>query len=151
MHVSHLLASACHHSHPRKVLRLLKAVCYEQLDTHTVMCLAAINHIVSSVMPFIVTIDMHAAYVSASTPGADGVLLAQAVLNSHYSYQQGKISCQLRSAITCLVFKKALLINSVDMTLFSSGWWAHCATLLAWLASQTSNSLSYMNLAKSLL
>ncbi|KAL0053237.1 hypothetical protein WJX82_002974 [Trebouxia sp. C0006] len=47
--------------------------------------------------------------------------LIKAVLNSHYSYQQGKISCQLRSAITCLVFKKALLINSVDMTLFSSG------------------------------
>jgi hypothetical protein len=65
--------------------------------------------------------DVHAAYLSASTPSADGVLLVQAVLNSHYSYQQGQISCQLRSAITCLVFKKALLINSVDMTLFSSG------------------------------
>lgn len=72
-------------------------------------------------MLFTVTVDMHAAYLGASKPGADGVLLAQAVLNSHYSYQQGKISCQLRSAITCLVFKKALLINSVDMTLFSSG------------------------------
>ncbi|DBA85738.1 TPA: hypothetical protein ACH3X1_005304 [Trebouxia sp. C0004] len=47
--------------------------------------------------------------------------LIKAVLNSHYSYQQGQISCQLRSAITCLVFKKALLINSVDMTLFASG------------------------------
>ena len=67
------------------------------------------------------TIDLHAACFSASTPGADGLLLAQAVLNSHYGYQQGQISCQLRSAITCLVFKKALLINSVDMTLFSSG------------------------------
>ncbi|KAL0039364.1 hypothetical protein WJX79_004967 [Trebouxia sp. C0005] len=47
--------------------------------------------------------------------------LIKAVLNSRYSYQQGQISCQLRSAITCLVFKKALLINIVDMTLFSSG------------------------------
>ena len=45
----------------------------------------------------------------------------QAVLNSHYSYQIGQLSCQLRSAITCLVFKKSLLISTVDMTLFSSG------------------------------
>ena len=45
----------------------------------------------------------------------------QALLNSHYSYQIGQLSCQLRSAITCLVFKKSLLVSTVDMTLFSSG------------------------------
>lgn len=45
----------------------------------------------------------------------------QALLNSHYSYQIGQLSCQLRTAITCLVFKKSLLISTVDMTLFSSG------------------------------
>jgi len=122
MHASHLLASACHHLDPGKLARLLKAVCYEQLKMFTSICLAAsISHVLSQVMLVIVIIDMHADHLSASTAGADGVLLAQAVLNSHYSYQQGKISCQLRSAITCLVFKKALLINSVDMTLFSSG------------------------------
>lgn len=48
-------------------------------------------------------------------------LNVQAILNSHYSYQQGVLSCQLRAAITCLVFKKALLVSTVDMTLFSSG------------------------------
>lgn len=47
--------------------------------------------------------------------------LVKAILNSHYSYQQGQLSCQLRSAITCLVYKKALLVSTVDMTLFSSG------------------------------
>jgi len=101
---------------------LLKATCYEQLETLTAVCVAAsIDPMLTQFMLFIHIIDMHAAYLSASTAGTDGVLLAQAVLNSHYSYQQGKISCQLWSAITCLVFKKALLINSVDMTLFSSG------------------------------
>ena len=49
------------------------------------------------------------------------ISVLQALLNSHYSYQIGQLSCQLRSAITCLVFKKSLLVSTVDMTLFSSG------------------------------
>jgi hypothetical protein len=31
---------------------------------------------------------------------------AQGVLNSQYSYLQGRIACQLRAAITCTVFRK---------------------------------------------
>jgi len=38
---AHLLASACHHLDPGTLARLLKAVCYEQLDTLMVICLAA--------------------------------------------------------------------------------------------------------------
>ncbi len=37
---AHLLASACHHLDPGTLARLVKAVCYEQLDTLTVICLA---------------------------------------------------------------------------------------------------------------
>ena len=48
-------------------------------------------------------------------------LVLQAFLNCHYSYQLGQMSCQLRSAVTCVVFKKAMLTSTVDMTLFSSG------------------------------
>ena len=61
-------------------------------------------------------------------------MVLQALLNSHYSYQIGQLSCQLRSAITCLVFKKSLLVSTVDMTLFSSGeiWQSSaCNALLA--------------------
>ena len=47
--------------------------------------------------------------------------LVQALLNSHYSYQQGLLSCKLRAAITCIVFKKTLLVSAVDMSAFSTG------------------------------
>jgi ATP-binding cassette, subfamily C (CFTR/MRP), member 10 len=45
----------------------------------------------------------------------------QAILNSQYSYAQGCISCQLRSALTCAVFRKSLLLGSVAMSSFSTG------------------------------
>ena len=47
--------------------------------------------------------------------------LVQALLNSQYSYQQGLLSCKLRAAITCIVFKKTLLVSAVDMSAFSTG------------------------------
>eukprot|EP00891_Asterochloris_glomerata_P003413 jgi/Astpho2/3413/e_gw1.00054.14.1_t len=48
-------------------------------------------------------------------------LVVQALLNSHYSYQQGLLACKLRAAVTCIVFKKTLLVSAVDMSAFSTG------------------------------
>lgn len=45
----------------------------------------------------------------------------QAVLNAQYSFRQGALACRLRSALTCLVHDKTLLVSSVDMAAFSSG------------------------------
>lgn len=47
--------------------------------------------------------------------------MVQALLNSHYSYQQGLLACKLRAAVTCIVFKKTLLVSAVDMSAFSTG------------------------------
>ena len=47
--------------------------------------------------------------------------VVQALLSSHYSYQQGLLSCKLRAAITCIVLKKTLLVSAVDMSAFSTG------------------------------
>ena len=47
--------------------------------------------------------------------------VVQALLNSHYSYQQGLLSCKLRAAVTCIVFRKTLLVSAVDMSTFSTG------------------------------
>lgn len=45
----------------------------------------------------------------------------QAVLNTQYSFKQGALACRLRSALTCLVYDKTLLVSSVDMAAHSSG------------------------------
>ena len=39
----------------------------------------------------------------------------QGVLNSQYTYQEGRLSCQLRSALSGLVFRKALLVGSCHL------------------------------------
>lgn len=54
-----------------------------------------------------------------SHPASD--LPVQALLNTHYTYQQGRIACKLRAALTCMVFKKTLLVSASDMAAFSSG------------------------------
>ncbi len=46
---------------------------------------------------------------------------AQAILNTQYSFRQGALACRLRSALTCLVYDKTLLVSSVDMAAHSSG------------------------------
>jgi ATP-binding cassette subfamily C (CFTR/MRP) protein 10 len=43
------------------------------------------------------------------------------VLNTQYSFKEGALACQLRSAMICLVFDKTLLVSTVDMAAFSSG------------------------------
>ncbi|KAK9830435.1 hypothetical protein WJX72_011744 [[Myrmecia] bisecta] len=58
-------------------------------------------------------------YWCAGLLGLTAVL--KAILNSQYSFRQGRISCQLRAALTCLVFRKTLLISSLDMAALSSG------------------------------
>lgn len=35
----------------------------------------------------------------------------QGVLNTQYSWRQGRIACQLRAGITCCVFKKSLMLS----------------------------------------
>lgn len=45
----------------------------------------------------------------------------QAILNSQYSYLQGRIACKVRSGITCVVFRKTLLLNAACMADFSGG------------------------------
>jgi ATP-binding cassette subfamily C (CFTR/MRP) protein 10 len=47
--------------------------------------------------------------------------MVQAVLNTQYSFRQGALACRLRSALTCLVYDKTLLVSSVDMAAHSSG------------------------------
>ena len=54
-------------------------------------------------------------------PSADSEAVPQAVLNTQYSYRQGRLACQLRAALTCVVFRKALLVGASDMAAFSSG------------------------------
>ena len=52
----------------------------------------------------------------------EGNLLAlQAVLNCQYSYLQSRVACQLRSALTCIVFDKSLMLSSAHMAAFSGG------------------------------
>lgn len=45
----------------------------------------------------------------------------QALLNCHYSFLQGRLSCRLRSALTCSVFAKSLTLNAVQAAGFGSG------------------------------
>ncbi|EIE19385.1 P-loop containing nucleoside triphosphate hydrolase protein [Coccomyxa subellipsoidea C-169] len=45
----------------------------------------------------------------------------KATLNTQYSFRQGALACRLRSALTCLVYDKTLLVSSVDMAAHSSG------------------------------
>ena len=39
----------------------------------------------------------------------------QGVLNSQYTYQEGRLACQLRSALSGLVFRKSLLVGSCHL------------------------------------
>lgn len=42
-------------------------------------------------------------------------------MNTQYSFKQGALACRLRSALTCLVYDKTLLVSSVDMAAHSTG------------------------------
>ena len=49
------------------------------------------------------------------------LLLLQAVLNCQYNYLQGRIACQLRAGMSCMVFNKSLMLSSAAMSEFSTG------------------------------
>ena len=45
----------------------------------------------------------------------------QAVLNSHYGYQQGLVANRVRAAVMVMIFRKTLLLNSADLECFGTG------------------------------
>ncbi len=45
----------------------------------------------------------------------------QALLNSQYNYLQGRVACQVRAGITCVVFRKSLVLSAACMSDFSEG------------------------------
>lgn len=45
----------------------------------------------------------------------------QAFLGAHYGYRQALISSQLRSAVTAVVFRKALAVNAAVLAATGSG------------------------------
>ena len=47
--------------------------------------------------------------------------LMQALLNSQYNYLQGRIACQVRAGMTCVVFRKSLMLSAASMSEFSAG------------------------------
>ena len=45
----------------------------------------------------------------------------QGVLNTQYSFRRGVLACQLRAALSALVFDKTLMVSTADMAGFSAG------------------------------
>lgn len=45
----------------------------------------------------------------------------QGVLNTQYSFRRGALACQLRAALSALVFDKTLMVSTSDMAGFSAG------------------------------
>ena len=43
-------------------------------------------------------------------------VLVQGILNTQYNWRQGRIACQLRAGITCVVFKKSLTLSPPSLT-----------------------------------
>ena len=62
-----------------------------------------------------------AASVTTSCLSGDFLGRMQGVLNSQYSFRRGAIACQLRAALSCLVFDKTLMVSTADMAGFSGG------------------------------
>ncbi len=48
-------------------------------------------------------------------------LLPQGILNTQYSWLQGRLACQIRAAVTCCVFKKTLLLSQTELGEFAAG------------------------------
>ena len=66
----------------------------------------------------------------------------QGVLNSQYSFKRGAIACQLRAALSSLVFDKTLMVSTADMAGFSGGT-VH--TLMSVDADRVVNMFSWMH------
>ena len=45
----------------------------------------------------------------------------QGILNTQYSWLQGRLACQIRAAVTCCVFKKTLLLSQTELDDFTAG------------------------------
>ena len=48
-------------------------------------------------------------------------MLLQGILNTQYSWLQGRLACQIRAAVTCCVFRKTLLLSQTELGEFTSG------------------------------
>ena len=66
----------------------------------------------------------------------------QGVLNSQYSFRRGTIACQLRAALSCLVFDKTLMVSTADMAGFSGGT---VQTMMSVDADRVVNMFSWMH------
>ena len=66
----------------------------------------------------------------------------QGVLNSQYSFRRGALACQLRAALSCLVFDKTLMVSTADMAGFSGGT---VQTLMSVDADRVVNMFSWMH------
>jgi hypothetical protein len=45
----------------------------------------------------------------------------QGILNTQYSWLQGRLACQIRAAVTCCVFRKTLLLSQLELDAFTAG------------------------------
>lgn len=66
----------------------------------------------------------------------------QGVLNTQYSFLRGALGCQLRAALSALVFDKTLMVSSADMAGFSGGT---VQTLMSVDADRVVNMFSWMH------
>ena len=48
-------------------------------------------------------------------------LVPQGILNTQYSWLQGRLACQIRAAVTCCVFRKTLLLSQLELDAFTTG------------------------------
>ena len=66
----------------------------------------------------------------------------QGVLNTQYSFRRGALACQLRAALSVLVFDKTLMVSTADMAGFSAGT---VQTLMSVDADRVVNMFSWMH------
>ena len=66
----------------------------------------------------------------------------QGVLNTQYSFRRGALACQLRAALSCLVFDKALMVSAADMAGHSAG---SVQTMMSVDADRVVNMFSWMH------
>ena len=66
----------------------------------------------------------------------------QGVLNTQYSFRRGALACQLRAALSCLVFDKALMLSAADMAGHSAG---SVQTMMSVDADRVVNMFSWMH------
>ncbi len=66
----------------------------------------------------------------------------QGVLNTQYSFRRGALACQLRAALSALVFDKTLMVSTADMAGFSAGT---VQTMMSVDADRVVNMFSWMH------